>query len=232
MDDEWYTQHAAYQDKWPSDSQRAKIQHKFENPLKQSRMCRSFRIFSQIVTFAHVSTRCHLTVSLGFRFFFRGVMTPSLMPAGPDAQHMLDPSSMSVVIVIVRMTCAHEGQPTLMATLAAAPLAIDEVTCLLKDTESVVWGWAEPDHQGATISRYDVRYASEEDALLLDTCSMFVVDSDAEFPSCRIEGLLPGTWYHMMVRAHNEIGVSPWTKAKAPLSGCCSNLERSSSDMR
>ena len=36
--------------------------------------------------------------------FFRGVMTPSLMPAGPDAQHMLDPSSMSVVIVIVFLT--------------------------------------------------------------------------------------------------------------------------------
>uniref|UniRef100_A0A7S1AAN8 Fibronectin type-III domain-containing protein n=1 Tax=Noctiluca scintillans TaxID=2966 RepID=A0A7S1AAN8_NOCSC len=107
------------------------------------------------------------------------------------------------------------GQPTLMATLAAAPLAIHEVTCLSKDTESVVWRWAEPDHQGAIISCYDVRYASEEDALLLDTCSMFVVDSDAEFPSCRIEGLLPGTWYHMMVRARNEIGVSPWTKAKA-----------------
>ena len=31
---------------------------------------------------------------------FRGVMTPSLMPAGPAAQHMLAPSSMSVVIVI------------------------------------------------------------------------------------------------------------------------------------
>ena len=28
-------------------------------------------------------------------------MTPSLMPAGPDAWHTLDPSSMSVVIVIV-----------------------------------------------------------------------------------------------------------------------------------
>ena len=28
-------------------------------------------------------------------------MTPSLMPTGPDAQHMLDPSSTSVVIVIV-----------------------------------------------------------------------------------------------------------------------------------
>ena len=32
---------------------------------------------------------------------FRGVMTPSLMPAGPDAQHMLAQSSMSVVIVLV-----------------------------------------------------------------------------------------------------------------------------------
>ena len=28
-------------------------------------------------------------------------MTPSLMPGGPDAQHMLDPSSKSVVSVIV-----------------------------------------------------------------------------------------------------------------------------------
>ena len=28
--------------------------------------------------------------------FLRGVMTPSLMPTGPDVQHMLDPSSMSV----------------------------------------------------------------------------------------------------------------------------------------
>ena len=29
-------------------------------------------------------------------------MTPSLMPTGLDAQHLLDPSSMSVVIVIVQ----------------------------------------------------------------------------------------------------------------------------------
>ena len=32
---------------------------------------------------------------------FRGVVTPSLMPAGPDAQHVLGPPSMSVVIVTV-----------------------------------------------------------------------------------------------------------------------------------
>ena len=28
--------------------------------------------------------------------FFRGVMTPSLLDAGPDVQHMLDTSSLSV----------------------------------------------------------------------------------------------------------------------------------------
>ena len=32
-------------------------------------------------------------------------MTPSLMPAGPDVWHMLDPSSVSVVIVIVLQLC-------------------------------------------------------------------------------------------------------------------------------
>ena len=41
--------------------------------------------------------------------FVRGVMTPSLMPAGPDAQHMLDPYSMSVVIVIVIEYLARLG---------------------------------------------------------------------------------------------------------------------------
>ena len=35
-------------------------------------------------------------------------MTPSLMPAGPDAQHMLDPSSISVVIVIVIVIVIHD----------------------------------------------------------------------------------------------------------------------------
>ena len=36
-------------------------------------------------------------------------MNPSLMPAGPDAQHMLAPSSMSVVIVIVIVHVGENG---------------------------------------------------------------------------------------------------------------------------
>ncbi len=44
--------------------------------------------------------RIALNIQSDFRCVFDGVMTP-LMPAGPDAKHMLDPSSMSVVIVIV-----------------------------------------------------------------------------------------------------------------------------------
>ena len=39
--------------------------------------------------------------------FFRGVMTSSLMPTEPDAQHVLDPSSMSIVIVIVIVSGAN-----------------------------------------------------------------------------------------------------------------------------
>ena len=42
---------------------------------------------------AHPGIRCPM--------FFRGVMTPSLMPTWPDAQHLLDSSSMRVAIVIV-----------------------------------------------------------------------------------------------------------------------------------
>ena len=56
----------------------------------------------------------------------RGVMISSLMPAGPDAQHMLDPSSMSVVIVIV--TAA--GLP--------AGLSSVRVNCWSPDTFSVL----------------------------------------------------------------------------------------------
>ena len=36
-----------------------------------------------------------------FPMLFRGVITPSLMAAGPDAKHKLDLSSLSVVVVIV-----------------------------------------------------------------------------------------------------------------------------------
>ena len=35
-------------------------------------------------------------------------MTQSLMPAEPDAQHMLDPSSLSVVIFIVTVTVTRD----------------------------------------------------------------------------------------------------------------------------
>ena len=40
-----------------------------------------------------------LNIQPDFRYFFQGALISSLMPAGPDAQHMLDSSSMSVVIV-------------------------------------------------------------------------------------------------------------------------------------
>ena len=66
-------------------------------------------------SFAQVSAYCLLTVSPEIPLsqwrstlnqmsdaFFEGVMTPSLLPAGPDAQHMLDPSSLSVVWFVCR----------------------------------------------------------------------------------------------------------------------------------
>ena len=43
--------------------------------------------------------------------FFRGVMTPPPVPTGPDAWHLLDTPSLSVVIVIVTViVCARFGQ--------------------------------------------------------------------------------------------------------------------------
>ena len=60
--------------------------------------------FFSLRTFAPVSTRCRLTVSLEVRLFpqrstlnqisdvFYGrIMTPSLLPTGSDTQHLLDP---------------------------------------------------------------------------------------------------------------------------------------------
>ena len=52
-----------------------------------------YTVFSQcIVRLLWANSAQHLS---RFTMLFRGVMTPSLMPAGPDVQHMLDPSSMS-----------------------------------------------------------------------------------------------------------------------------------------
>ena len=74
---------------------------KFENPLKQCRICH-LSFFSQFVTFAQISTHCLLTVFPEIPLSqwrstlnqiidaFSRVMTPSLMPAGPDALHMLE----------------------------------------------------------------------------------------------------------------------------------------------
>ena len=53
--------------------------------------------------------------------FFRGVMTPSLMPAGPDAQHVLDPSSMSVVVIPQSHRCYW---------CVTSSRVMDEVKCL------------------------------------------------------------------------------------------------------
>ena len=68
--------------------------------------------FSQLVTLAQISTYCLLTVfheTLSqeryrpnlISMLFRGVVTPSLMFAGPDVKHVLDPSSMSVSLEFV-----------------------------------------------------------------------------------------------------------------------------------
>ena len=38
-------------------------------------------------------------------------MTPSLLPSGPNAQHMLNPSSMSVVIVMVQRKDVLQDDP-------------------------------------------------------------------------------------------------------------------------
>ena len=90
--------------------------------MKQSRICHSLCFFLSL-TSAQVSTRCRLSVAgdshepvapqhqSRFPMFFQGVMTPSLMPAGPDAWHMLDQASMSVVIVIVHRdsSCDSHG---------------------------------------------------------------------------------------------------------------------------
>ena len=52
-------------------------------------------------------------------------MTPSLMPTGPDAWHMLDPASMSVVIVIVLYctvlycTVLHSAAPQCVVSFRA-----------------------------------------------------------------------------------------------------------------
>ena len=82
----WYTLYAAYQDKWPSDS----FPGCKDLTSVRNRVCDSFR-FSQIVTFAHISTRCHSTVylevhlghSTRFPMLFRRVMTPSVvLPLG------------------------------------------------------------------------------------------------------------------------------------------------------
>ena len=48
---------------------------------------------------------------------FRGVMTPSLMPTGPDAQHSLDTFSMNVVVVIVPSSPTTHVQPSLLIRL-------------------------------------------------------------------------------------------------------------------
>ena len=60
-----------------------------------------------------VSRDSHEPVALNtepdFRCFFDRVMIPSLLPTGPDAQHMLGPSPKSVVIVIV-MDLAGTGE--------------------------------------------------------------------------------------------------------------------------
>ena len=70
-------------------------------------------LFSRIVTFAQISTYCLLPVfpetslnqqrstPIQISDAFSGGRDPSHMPAGPDTEHMLDPSSMSFVFVIV-----------------------------------------------------------------------------------------------------------------------------------
>ena len=65
---------------------------------------------------AHLSTR--------FTMFFRWVTTPSLMPTGPDAQQLLDTSSMSVVIVFVivkQSTCVGCIVPSTLPSLRKKP---------------------------------------------------------------------------------------------------------------
>ena len=61
--DEWHTQYAEYQDKWPSDSLPAcKDLTSYREPVETVSNLSHPSLFSQIVTFAQISTRCHLTV--------------------------------------------------------------------------------------------------------------------------------------------------------------------------
>ena len=105
---------AVFQDKWPPDFLPACTDFTSVWEIDETEPNLSHPpLFSQIVTFPQISTYCLLSVfpetSLSQQrstpiqisdAFSRG-HDPSLMPAGPDAQHTLDPSSMSVLIVIV-----------------------------------------------------------------------------------------------------------------------------------
>ena len=105
-------QYAENQHKCPlTPSQRAQILREFERFGETVPNVSQPDLFSQMVTFGQISTYCLLTVfpetsliqkrSSRVPMLFRGVLTPPLMPAGADAQQMLDQSSMSAVIVIV-----------------------------------------------------------------------------------------------------------------------------------
>ena len=66
MNDEWCTQCAAFQDDWPSACLPAcKDLTSFREPSEtESNLSHPSPFFFQFVTFAHISTRCQLTVSL------------------------------------------------------------------------------------------------------------------------------------------------------------------------
>lgn len=68
--------------------------------FKNERVAPNRADHSRLLTKVPLTWHCRTLSFVRFFAFFRGVVTPSLMPAGPDASHMLDPSSMGIVTVI------------------------------------------------------------------------------------------------------------------------------------
>ena len=55
--------------------------------------------------------------------FFRGVTNPTVMPTGPDAKNLLDPSSMSVLLSLLLEQSGR--RPTKRAQVVVKELASD-----------------------------------------------------------------------------------------------------------
>ena len=102
-------QYGEYQDKLPSDATSSvrRFTISLRTVRNRAEIVPASACFLHFVKFTQLSTRCHLSLPTDsqepialniqpcFRCFFEG-HDPPLMHAGPDAQHILDPSSVSV----------------------------------------------------------------------------------------------------------------------------------------